>query len=148
LYRAYWPVRGLLGRYYANAAWEGEAQLARIDRQIGYYFHYLPLPRPYTVDWSGQLNVPIAGPYRFSLHTVGEATLFLDGELIFDSAVGAVAPEPLELSAGLHDLQMRYLDNQSHSQVYLYWVHPDGRSELVPSDALYPPVEGAWWAVP
>jgi len=148
LYRAFWPVRGLLGRYYANAAWEGEPALVRIDRQIGYYFHYLPLPRPYTVEWSGQLYVPLAGPYRFRLNAVGEATLFIDGELVFDSAVGSVAPQPLVLSAGLHDLQIRFLDDRSHSQIYLYWEPPDGDPELIPSDALYPPQAGAWWPAP
>jgi hypothetical protein len=148
LYRAYWPVRGLVGRYYANAAWEGEPALVRIDRQIGYYFHFLPLSRPYTVEWTGQLDVPVSGPYRLRVRAISKATLFVDGELVFDSAVGPTTPQPLELLSGLHDIRIRYLDDQSHSQIYLFWEHPDGSSELVPSDALYPPQEGAWWPVP
>jgi hypothetical protein len=148
LYRAFWPVRGLVGRYYSNAAWEGEPELARIDRQIGYYFHFLPLPRPYTVEWVGQLHVPLSGPYRLHLGTVGEAALFLDNELVFDSAVGSTTPGPLDLDAGMHDIRIRYLDDRSHSQIHVYWEHPDGYSELIPSDALYPPVEGGWWPVP
>ena len=104
--------------------------------------------RPYTVEWTGQLNVPLTGPYRFRLHAISQATLFLDGELVFDSAVGPASPQPLQLSAGLHDVRIRFLDDRSHSQIYLYWEHPDGRSELVPSDALYLPAEGAWWPVP
>jgi 4-amino-4-deoxy-L-arabinose transferase-like glycosyltransferase len=148
LYRAYWPVRGLLGRYYANVNWEGEPELARIDRQIGYYFHFLPLPRPYTVEWTGRINVPVPGPYHFRVEAVSEATLLIDGELVYDSRSGPVTPGPLALSAGMHEIEVRFLDDRSHSQVYLYWEHPDGRSELVPSNALYPPEAGAWWAVP
>jgi hypothetical protein len=148
LYRAYWPVRGLLGRYYANGAWEGEPELARIDRQIGYYFHFLPLPRPYTVEWTGQIDVPAPGPYGFHLHAVGDATLFIDDSLVFDTDVGSTVPQPIELTAGLHEIQIRFLDDQSHSQIYLYWDLPDGATQLVPSDALYPPIEGAWWPVP
>jgi hypothetical protein len=148
LYRAYWPARGLVGRYYTNPAWEGEPALVRIDRSIGYYFHFLPLPRPYTVEWTGQLNVPLSGPYRLRVHAVSWAALYLDGRLVYDSDAGPTSPEPLDLSAGLHDLQIRYLDDRSHSHIYLYWERPDGMSELIPSDALYPPQEGAWWPLP
>jgi hypothetical protein len=108
----------------------------------------LPLERPYTVEWTGLLNVPLAGPYRFHLHAVGQATLLLDGSPVFDSAMGPTSPQPLQLSAGLHEIEIRFLDDRSHSQIYLYWEHPDGRTELVPSNALYPPAEGAWWPVP
>jgi hypothetical protein len=52
------------------------------------------------------------------------------------------------LDAGLHDLRLRYLDDQSHSQVYLYWAPPGADSELVPPEALFPPAGGAWWPAP
>ena len=48
---------GLLGRYYANGNWEEPPAFTRIDPQINLYFHDIPLPRPYTVEWRGKLAV-------------------------------------------------------------------------------------------
>jgi hypothetical protein len=148
LYRAFFPARGLVGRFHPNADWSGEPALARIDRQVGYYFHYLPMSRPYTVEWRGRLNVPVTGPYGFRVRAVSGASLYVDEELVFDSLSDQVEGGSLALSAGLHDIRLRYLDDESHSQVYLYWTPPGEEFELVPADALFLPVEGAWWPVP
>jgi hypothetical protein len=147
LYRAFMPAGGLLGRFYPNADWSGEPALARIDRQVGYYFHYLPMPRPYTVEWHGRLNVPTTGPYILQVQAISGASLYVDGELVFDSLAEQMDKGPLTLSAGLHDIRLRYLDDESHSQVYLFWAPPGEELELIPADALFLPAEGAWWPV-
>jgi hypothetical protein len=165
LYRASWPVRGLVGRYYANDQWAGEPAMVRLDRQLAYYFHFLPLPRPYTVEWRGRLAVPVEGVYRLRTKAISSASLYLDGRPVIDrsspgqvdksppGAPGPIAEGEVYLTAGLHDLSVRYLDNQSHSQIYLYWQPPGGEYVLIPCDALFLPdgnsaVEGAWWPVP
>jgi hypothetical protein len=149
LYRAFWPVRGLVGRFYPNAEWAGEPAFARIDRQVGYYFHLIPLARPYTVDWSGQIVAPLAGVYRFGVQAVGQAAVYVDRQLVAEDAVlGQYADGEAMLSMGTHAIEVRYLDNQSHSQVYLYWQMPQGGRELIPFDVLLLPQEGAWRPVP
>ncbi len=147
LYRAAWPINGLLGRFYANANWEGEPQIVRLDRQPAYYFHFLPLPRPYTVEWSGRLLAPMDGVYRLGLRAISTASLWIDGQpLLQNTAAGQYQDADIRLKAGLHDIQLRFLDNQDRSQIYLYWQTPDQPfTRLVPSDALFYPAEGAWW---
>jgi hypothetical protein len=149
LYRASWPTRGLVGRFYANGNWEGEPTLVRLDRQVAYYFHFLPLPRPYTVEWSGRLAVPVEGVYLLSVRAISGASLSVDGQPVIErTSPGQMGEGEVYLAAGLHDIQVRYLDDQSHSQIYLYWQPPGGEQALIPSDVLFPPAEGAWWPVP
>jgi hypothetical protein len=149
LYRASWPVRGLVGRFYANGNWEGEPAQARLDRQVAYYFHFLPLPRPYTVEWAGRLVAPVEGVYRLSLRAISSASLHVDGHLVVDrTSPGQMGEGEVYLTSGLHDILVRYLDDQSHSQIYLYWQPPGAEFGLIPPDVLFPPAEGAWWPLP
>ena len=71
---------GLLGRYYANGNWEEPAAFTRIDPQINLYFHDIPLPRPYTVEWRGKLAAPHDGEYRLGIESIDESELWIDGE--------------------------------------------------------------------
>jgi hypothetical protein len=154
LYRALWPTRGLVGRFYANGQWEGEPEIVRLDRQLGYYFHFLPLTRPYTVEWTGRLAVPVEGLYRLGVRAISRASIDVDGQPVIEStSPGQMGEGEVYLAAGLHDIRVRYLDDQSHSQIYLYWQLPrqDGRwtdPVLIPPDALFPPADGAWWPAP
>jgi len=149
LYRSFWPVRGLVGRFYPNAGWSGEPQIVRIDRQVAYYFHFLPLDRPYTVEWVGRLAAPVSGPYRLGVKAISSASLYVDDQLLVENTLpGVFADGEIHLASGLHDLRVRYLDNQSHSQIYLYWQLPDALPQPIPFDALFLPQEGAWWPMP
>jgi hypothetical protein len=149
LYRTAWPVNGLVGQFYANDNWEGEPALVRIDRQIAYYFHFLPLPRPYTVRWTGRLFTPVAGPYGFAVKAISSVSLAIDGRpVIQPTRPGELVDAEIEIASGLHDIELRYVDNQSHSQVYLYWQPPEGELTRVPFEVLFPPYDGTWWTVP
>jgi 4-amino-4-deoxy-L-arabinose transferase-like glycosyltransferase len=160
LYRASWPTRGLVGRFYANAGWSGEPEMVRLDRQLAYYFHYLPLSRPYTVEWSGRLAVPVEGVYRLSMKAISSASLHIDGQPVIADvdrpqgrSSGQIKEGEVYLAAGLHDIRVQYLDDQSHSQIYVYWQLPGADQdrpdrELIPPSALFPPAEGAWWPAP
>ena len=131
---------GLLGRYYANGNWEGQPAFTRIDPQINLYFHDVPLPRPYTVEWRGKLAVPRDGEYRLGIESIDESELWIDGKPI------AASPEPnqydenaVALTAGLHDIRIRYVARTSYYHVNLYWA-PPGRGRMpVQAAALIPP---------
>jgi sugar lactone lactonase YvrE len=105
------------------------------------YFHFTPLPRPYSVEWRGSLDVPQSGLYRLGLRTVPQAQLYLDGNLLVNAATpneyfdAAVTLEP-----GLHDLVVRYQDNTDRSRIHLYWTRPNGQFEPIPSQNLWPPL--------
>ncbi len=71
-------ANGLLGRYFPNDSWSEPEAFAQIDPQLNLYFHIIPLPRPYTVEWTGKLAVPEDGHYRFGLESIDESWLFID----------------------------------------------------------------------
>ena len=131
--------QGLLGAFYEGDGWEGEPALQRIDPFIDAYFHLLPLERPYSVVWSGEIEIPQDGLYSFGLDVNGQAQLFIDGEL------GVDAPEPtkyvdgsLNLEKGRYDLSLFFLDNVSGWSLHLYWTPPGEGQQIIPSTALFP----------
>jgi DNA-binding beta-propeller fold protein YncE len=132
---------GLLGTFYPNDRWEGRPALQRIDPFLDTYFHFTPLPRPYTVEWTGSLDVPQSGLYRLGLRAVQEAQLSLDGNLLVTTfAPNENTEATVTLEAGLHDLKIRYKDNADRSQIHLYWATPTGALEPIPSQNLWPPL--------
>jgi hypothetical protein len=114
---------GLLGKYYTSPDWQGAPALERIDPTLNLYFHLTPLPRPYSVEWTGTLNVPQSGRYELGLRAVDQARLYLDGQLAVDASVpDEVTQALLELAAGPHDLRITYQDLTGRSRIHLYWT--------------------------
>ena len=138
-------ANGLLGRFYPNDNWSGPPVLTRVDAQIAYYFHFLPMPRPYTVEWAGQLDVPEAGNYILTTEALSASWLYLDGELLIENTVpNREVSRTIQLDAGRHDLKLRFLDAGDRSHVYLYWTPPGGIRELIPPERLCPPPGAGW----
>jgi 4-amino-4-deoxy-L-arabinose transferase-like glycosyltransferase len=137
-------ANGLLGRYYANPDLTGESEFERIDPTLNIYFHLTPLPRPYSVEWSGALEVPYAGVYSFGLRAVDGATLFLDGEAVLETRVPDQMHEThVTLTPGLHDLRITYRDTLGRSRIHLYWTRPGDEREIIPTPYLWPSVASA-----
>ena len=156
LYRSSWPINGLVGRFYAmdipdqvnlESDLPDGPDIVRIDRHLAYYFHFLPLPRPYIVEWRGQLLAPVDGLYRLGINAVSSAVLYIDGERVLQSdAPGQYTEIERSLSGGAHDIVIRFLDNQDRSQIYFYWLVPGSKDiELVPPESLLLPQDGTWW---
>jgi DNA-binding beta-propeller fold protein YncE/4-amino-4-deoxy-L-arabinose transferase-like glycosyltransferase len=132
---------GLLGTFYANDRWQGPPALQRIDPFLDTYFHFIPLNRPYTVEWTGWLDVPQSGLYRLGLRAVSEAELFLDEQLLVLTPVPDEYTEAaITLDQGLHDILVRYKDSADRSRIHLYWARPTGEFEAIPRDYLWPPL--------
>lgn len=132
---------GLLATFYPNDRWEGQPVLQRIDPFLNMYFHFTPLPRPYTVEWTGSLDVPQSGLYRLGLRAVPEAQLYLDGNvLVTTSAPNENTEAAVTLEAGLHDLRVRFKDNTDRTRIHLTWTTPGGILEPIPSENLWPPL--------
>jgi DNA-binding beta-propeller fold protein YncE len=133
-------ANGLLGAYYANANWSGTPTFLQIDPTIAMYFQVTPLGRPYSVEWKGKLLVPAAGNYSFGLQAASSAELFLDEKAVVATRQpGYQTGGTISLTAGPHDLRLRYLDNQMYSHVYLYWAPPGRGLEVIPPENLLPP---------
>lgn len=146
LFHAPVSANGLLGRFYPNDNWSGRPVFTRIDAQIAYYFHFLPMPRPYTVEWAGQLDVPEAGNYILTTESLSASWLYLDGELVVENTVpNREVSRTIQLDAGRHDLKLRFLDSGDRSHIYLYWTPPGGLREFIPQERLFP-YPGAGWS--
>lgn len=95
---------GLLVEYWDNPAFEGEPCLVRSEPRIeinyGFFdlFPGLSVASPklpskpanlkgqISVRWTGHLTVSTSGEYTLALTTLGSARLYIDGQLIIDSA--------------------------------------------------------------
>jgi 4-amino-4-deoxy-L-arabinose transferase-like glycosyltransferase len=133
---------GLLGAYYPSPDWSGDPAFMQIDPEIAFYFHIIPLPRPYTVEWTGKLFAPAAGEYHFALNSVDGSQLMLDDQLVVDNPNGHTTVENItSLTEGWHDVTVRFSDQTSATQIYLYWTPPGKtESELIPTRYLSPPM--------
>ncbi len=132
---------GLLGRYYPNGDWQEPVAFAQIDAQINLYFHVIPLQRPYTVEWSGKIAIPAPGFYRFGVESIDESEVYIDEQLLAASVESNQYDENgVELTAGLHDIRIRFGDRTNHTHVNLYWVPPGRGQQLIPSRFLFPPM--------
>jgi 4-amino-4-deoxy-L-arabinose transferase-like glycosyltransferase len=133
-------ANGLQGAYYANGDWSGEPAFLRIDPQLHLYFHVPPLPRPYTVEWTGKLATAVGGEYRFGLKSTDEATLWIDETIVVSNSVRAARAEGIiTLTTGLHDVRVRYGDRTNRTQIHLDWTPPGGETQIVPAQAWFPP---------
>ena len=135
---------GLLGRYYRGLEWAGEPALEQIDPSLALYFHVTLLRRPYTVEWTGKLEAPTAGTYGFGLESIDDSWLYVDGQSVTETHVPNQYREgQISLTAGWHDITVRYVDKSNHSHINLYWRPPGGGQEIIPSERLLPP-QGAY----
>jgi streptogramin lyase/4-amino-4-deoxy-L-arabinose transferase-like glycosyltransferase len=131
---------GLLGNYFPNNQWREPVALARIDSQLNLYFHVTPLPRPYTVEWTGKIAIPQSGSYRFGLESIDESTLFIDNQAVTAGRFPNVYQENgLDLEKGLHDIRIRFSDSTDHTHINLYWTPPGGAQQIIPAGVLFPP---------
>lgn len=132
---------GLLGTFYANDRWEGQPAFQRVDPFLDTYFHFTPLNRPYSVEWTGALDAPQSGLYHLGLRAVTQAQLYLNDQLL----VATTAPDqyvdaPVTLEAGLHNIRIRYKDTTDRSRIHLMWTTPTGDFGPIPSQNLWPPL--------
>ena len=134
---------GLLGRYFANGDWQEPVAFTQIDPWIHFYFHNPALPRPYTVEWSGKLYVPITGSYKLGLESIDDSALYLDEQLVIgEHPLNQLVEATLDLSKGFHPIRIRFGDRTGSTHINLYWQPPHSEMKTIPQEALYPPEAG------
>lgn len=137
------PPMGLLGTYEPLSGKPEEEPFQRVDPAIGFYWHHLPLSRPYRITWEGFLFAPHSGSYLFSLRAIDQARFELvdQGWELTDTAIDqGPAERGVWLPAGWHPVRLEFLDRTERTLVYLSWQPPGAQSfELVPPTALRPP---------
>ena len=134
-------ANGLLGSYYSNADWAGEAALQRIDPLISFRWFHQPQASPFSVRWEGWIHVPESGRYTCETFANGEVWLSVGDQLVLRDDQPVVErwyKSQADLVAGLHKLELRYRYLSGWRLLELYWTRPDGRRELVPTEVFLP----------
>ncbi|HEM60876.1 MAG TPA: hypothetical protein ENO24_01155, partial [Chloroflexi bacterium] len=130
---------GLLGMYRRGTSWEGEPEVVQLDSFVA------PndvLPSPFSVEWFGQIYVPVGGTYVFGTISDDGSYLYLDGQLVVDNGGhhGDVYLEgQITLEEGFHDISLRYFQDGGGRKIELYWTPPGGTRGQVPQEQLFPP---------
>jgi hypothetical protein len=139
------PFGGLLGSYYAGEAWTGTPAFQRIDSTVYFYFHQLPLSRPFSVKWTGTLDVPRKGPYEFGLKSIDESMLTIGRREVVrhPGTIDNETTGSLALEAGPTPIEVRFSSRSNFTQIYLTWTPPGGERGPVPVDVLRPPAPRA-----
>ncbi|GAB4522434.1 MAG: hypothetical protein OHK0046_34950 [Anaerolineae bacterium] len=126
--------QGFVGRFYPGdidlAQPPDSPTVIRLDPTLYSYFHLPPLPRPYSAIWSADVVAPQDGRYIFHLYAVGYIELWLNGEQLMAQQTPD-RPVEVNLTAGRHRLELRFIDNTGGSGVYLRWL-PPGAQEYTP----------------
>ncbi|MBV9582205.1 MAG: hypothetical protein JO057_26780 [Chloroflexi bacterium] len=124
-------LTGLLGRYYPNDAWSGDVAFQQIDPFLAMYFQLTPLRLPFSVEWSGQLAVPVDGTYSFDSTSNDSSQIFVDEREVRSDM------QPT-LSAGWHPIRVRYEAHSGFSHIELRWKPPGQDWQIVSSTFLLP----------
>jgi DNA-binding beta-propeller fold protein YncE len=130
---------GLLGKYYQGNNWAGAPVYTQKDLFI---FPNDLVPAPFSIEWEGKVYAPRAGTYTFGTLSDDGSLLYLDGKLVVDNG-GHHADRYVEnrvtLNEGLHDLRLRYFQDDGGRRMELWWIPPGGGKEMVPVAYLFPP---------
>jgi hypothetical protein len=140
---------GLQATFYPTQDFNGSPTETIIDPILDHYYHINPLSRlnlglpTWSAEWSGSLEVPTDGAYRFEAERLTRAGLWIDDQRVFDDTVdspSAGSSAVAQLTAGRHQIRVR-LQNRGDGgpRLYLFWIPPGGAREIVPGRVLYPP---------
>ena len=122
---------GLLGSFYQNASFSGNPVFEELDPFIGFRYHAeLPWGGAVSIIWRGKVEAPSAGKYVFDMDAIGTAQVSVDGRMV--AGVGtpnATSAGAVELTQGLHDIEVRFSNGSGGARVYLRWTPPGGERE-------------------
>ncbi len=107
------------------------------------------IPAPYSAELFGRLSVDEPGEYGFSLTTSQEALVYLDGELLLERGPfgGGDTERRISLTAGPHDMVIRYVDPDGRAFWSLQWAPPEEAWSTPSIDVFHVP-EGGITALP
>ncbi len=129
---------GLIGSFYPNESWQGNPVLVQLDPLVGFQYHSEldSVGRPFTVAWTGFLDVPYTDDYAFQLEAHEEGTLIIDNVEV-DAKPGTT--NPIHLSQGRHAIEVRLFNTGGFANVFLYWLPPFVKErQIIPPDRLWP----------
>jgi DNA-binding beta-propeller fold protein YncE len=144
---------GLQATFFPTQDFQGSPTETIIDPVLAHYYHLSPFarlnqsPGVWSAEWTGSIDVPATGTYRFEADRLSRAGLWIDGAPVFDDTVETGSPDSagtMQLTAGRHAIRVRFQNRgDGGPRLYLYWTPPGGARSLVPGAVLYPPTPQA-----
>ncbi len=132
---------GLFGKYYRNRDWSGKPIDTQVDPKIDFdWSKSFPLQPPFSVEWSGSIDIQQAGTYTFSLVADDGAALEIDGRKVIDALAVVLEKRSgtIALSAGAHAIRVRYFNALFGGSVKLTYTRPGHEEQVVPPTVLVP----------
>jgi len=133
-------IRGLLANYYQGTRWEaGPVALQRRDGPLSFDWKVNPPgPLPFSVQWTGSLQVPAFGTYRFGTDLIpgDDLSLVIGGQSVIDTVAGRPFGE-VRLVAGFHEVTMRYCSTDTLGHLVVTWEGPNLPRAPIPLEVLY-----------
>ncbi|MBI4616758.1 MAG: HEAT repeat domain-containing protein [Planctomycetes bacterium] len=98
------------------------------------------LDGPFSARWSGYVEVPVAGPWRFDAEADDGVRIRVAGEEALAAwaagTLGLRQGRPIELAAGRHPIQIEFFDERRPARFHLLWARGDAPPDLLPASAL------------
>jgi hypothetical protein len=142
---------GLLGSYFDGTQLEngtpGCLDLIRVDKVIDFDWPAGTNPGPnmdhdnFSVRWTGELLVPVAGSYAFTTRTDDGVRLYLDDQPVLMNWTVAGASTQMGtkmLMAKRYTIRLEYRESTNAAMAKLSWTPPMQGSQIIPEEFLFP----------
>jgi 4-amino-4-deoxy-L-arabinose transferase-like glycosyltransferase/sugar lactone lactonase YvrE len=136
-------IRAFSGAPLTTSATPSNAPLlmSRLDGFLGFRDSASALGgAPLEGDWSGTLTAPVTGRYEFDVFSNGDSVVFVDGHLVVNNVKGGdqphAAPAQLDLVAGPHRYELRYVWRSNFGFLEAFWTPPNGQRSLIGPDVF------------
>ena len=136
---------GLLGMYYNSTELAGRV-IARLDETVDFSWG-LEAPMAginrdyFSVRWTGEVEAPVTGEYRFFIQTDDGGRLWVDKKLLIDQwhiREQAEGAGRIQLEGGKkYEVRMEYFDNIGNAMARLLWSGPGIDKTVIPKSQLY-----------
>jgi beta-glucosidase len=129
---------GLLGEYWANPDFSGEAVVERYDPQIDFNWtlfspHHTLMREWFSASWRGKLVAPASGPFRIGLEGNDGFRLYFNDSLLIDHPVKSSYHRLLaivNLRKNLsYDLRVEFCERAGNGRLKLIWDYGRGEEE-------------------
>ncbi|HEX4348320.1 MAG TPA: PA14 domain-containing protein [Vicinamibacterales bacterium] len=118
----------------------GTIDLPPLSTAIASRWHGAP-PDSFNVTWTGQIWISRPGHYTFAVNADRGASLFVDGQAIFDNLrhpEDQYSSNAVDLTAGAHAVFIAYSHAGGAARFDLLWAPPGEALSAVPASALQP----------
>lgn len=98
-------------------------------------------PESFSVRWTGKILITVADSYLFRAASSGGVRVKIDGSTVIENwtphfSTADYSPW-MNLSAGLHPVEIEFFGSNRNPQIEFWWRSPSTSSTIVPSNNLY-----------